>query len=250
MQLAQKNHKVIKLFVSCFSILILLNACKKQEKQQPEIVPVKPVLKIDTDSIKKIPEVKKRVLKILDTVSNDSFIRLKDYSDDFDYDLRYATENNFLNKKVYECAECYMRAETAKKIIKANKYFLKQGVKISFFDCYRPNSVQYKMWEIMPNPQYVANPKKGSVHNRGGAVDITLVTLNGESLDMGTDFDFFGWKGYHDNFNFDDKILKNRKLLKETMEEFGFKSVRSEWWHYNMIGAYKYKVANFNWKCN
>ena len=106
---------MIKLFVICFSILILLNACKKQEKQQPEIVQVKPVLKIDTDTIKKIPEIKKRVLKILDTVSNDSFIRLKDYSDDFDYDLRYATENNFLNKKVYECAECYMRAETAKK---------------------------------------------------------------------------------------------------------------------------------------
>lgn len=67
-----------------------------------------------------------------------------------------------------------------------------KGFKIKFFDCYRPNDVQYKMWAIVPNPQYVANPVKGSIHNKGGAVDITLTTLDGEELDMGTDFDFFG----------------------------------------------------------
>jgi len=87
----------------------------------------------------------------------------------------YATTNNFLKEKVYECAECYTRAKTARALLAANADFIKAGVKIKFFDCYRPNSVQYKMWKIVPNPQYVANPVKGSIHNKGGAVDITLV---------------------------------------------------------------------------
>jgi len=236
--------------VGCFLIVIFFNSCKKQEKHQPKIEILEVEQKIDTIQIQEVIEIEKKQLKSFDTISNATFIRLEDYSEDFVYDIRYATENNFLKAQVYECAECYMRAETAKKIINVNKVFLEKGVKIKFFDCYRPNSVQYKMWKLVPNPQYVANPKKGSVHNRGGAVDITLVTLEGEELDMGTDFDFFGWKGYHDNYSLPKEVLKNRKLLKETMEANGFKSTRSEWWHYNMIGAYKYEVADFKWKCN
>jgi len=170
-------------------------------------------------------------------------------SHDFVYDLRYATTNNFLKAKVYDCAECYTRVKTARALIKANASFLEKGVKIKFFDCYRPNDVQYKMWEILPNPQYVANPKKGSIHNKGGAVDITLVTLEGEELDMGTDFDFFGRRAYHDNYDLPEKILQNRKLLKETMETHGFWSTRTEWWHYNLSAASRDKVENFKWPC-
>lgn len=220
--------------------------CNTQNKSQIEPVVIYPVKVVDTVK-KKV--VLKKTLKSFANVADSTFIRLVDYNTDFEYDLRYATENNFLKAQVYECAECYLRAKTAKALIAANNEFLKQGVKIKFFDCYRPNSVQYKMWEIVSNPQYVANPVKGSVHNRGGAVDITLVTKSGELLDMGTDFDFFGWKAYHDNMGLPKIVLKNRKLLKETMEQNGFKSIRSEWWHYNLKGAYQYKVANFNWEC-
>ena len=70
-----------------------------------------------------------------------------------------------------------MRVKTAKALLKANASFMKEGYRIKLFDCYRPNSVQHKMWKIFPNPQYVANPFKGSIHNKGGAVDVTLVTL-------------------------------------------------------------------------
>lgn len=232
--------------------LCIFFSCKEKIKE------TKSSEKLETaiiDSIKEekpvaiiIPEEQK--LKLFNAVADSTFIRLADYSNDFAYDMRYATENNFLKAKVYDCAECYTRAKTAKALIAANKEFLKSGVKIKFYDCYRPNSVQYKMWKIVPNPQYVANPKKGSIHNKGGAVDITLVTLEGEELDMGTDFDFFGKRAYHDNLDLPKEILENRKLLKETMEKHGFWSIRTEWWHYNLGAASNDKIANFKWECN
>ena len=190
-----------------------------------------------------------KTFKTFEGISDTTFIRLVNFSDGFAYDMRYATEDNFLKAKVYDCAECYTRVKTAKALIAANEYFKKKDVKIKFYDCYRPNSVQYKMWDIVPNPQYVANPVKGSIHNKGGAVDITLVTLDGEELDMGTDFDFFGKRAYHDNFDLPQEILNNRKLLKETMKKYGFWSTRTEWWHYNLQGASKDPIANFKWKC-
>ena len=185
----------------------------------------------------------------LQSLPDTAFVRLSDYSPDFSYDLRYATIDNFMEEAVYECPKCYTRAGTARALIAANREFMKKGVRIRFFDCYRPNSVQYKMWQIVPNPQYVANPVKGSVHNRGGAVDITLETLEGTPLDMGTGFDYFGRRAYHDNRDLPDTILENRRLLKETMEKFGFASVRTEWWHYNLKAAYRYPVADFRWPC-
>ncbi|MEG3657907.1 M15 family metallopeptidase [Arenibacter palladensis] len=204
-------------------------------------------IKIDIEKKEENPVPK---LKSLDGLADTLFVRLADYSDDFVYDLRYATENNFLKAKVYDCAECYTRVKTARALLLANKEFMDKGFKIKFFDCYRPNDVQYKMWAIVPNPQYVANPVKGSIHNKGGAVDITLTTLDGEELDMGTDFDFFGKRAYHDNLDLPKNILDNRLLLKETMEKHGFWSIRTEWWHYNLGTASNDKVANFKWDCN
>ncbi len=186
----------------------------------------------------------------LDQLADTTFVRLADYSDDFVYDMRYATANNFLKEQVYECGECYTRVKTAKALLKANADFLKQGYKILFFDCYRPNSVQYKMWKIMPNPQYVANPVKGSIHNKGGAVDITLADLQGNPLDMGTDFDFFGHKAHHDHTDLPATVLQNRLLLKTGMEAHGFWSIRTEWWHYNLSAGSNDKVADFTWECN
>ncbi len=188
--------------------------------------------------------------KSFNGLADTTFIRLADFSDGFAYDMRYATTNNFLKAQVYDCAECYTRVKTAKALIKANAVFRQNGVKIKFFDCYRPNSVQYKMWKIVPDPQYVADPVKGSIHNKGGAVDITLVNNAGKELDMGTDFDFFGKRAYLDNFDLPKEILNNRKLLKETMEKHGFWSTRTEWWHYNLNGSHLDPIADFKWPCN
>ncbi|MGB5699062.1 M15 family metallopeptidase [Muriicola sp.] len=233
--------------IICLIVVVFIAAnCREKEKDVvPEQVLLPPVASQDS-----VPApVETRVLPTLDGISDTTFIRLADYNEDFAYELRYATENNFLKTKVYDCAECYTRKKTAKALIAANKVFLKKGFRIRFFDCYRPNSVQYEMWKIFPNPQYVADPAKGSIHNKGGAVDITLETLEGDPLDMGTDFDFFGREAHHDNRQLPEEVLENRGLLKEVMEANGFWSVRTEWWHYNLSSASNDPVANFRWDC-
>lgn len=231
-------------------VTIFFYGCKENPSQEK-----KPADEFENslETIDSIPQKQTRSQKSFRTFENladTTFVRLAEFSDGFAYDLRYATKNNFLKEKVYDCAECYTRVKTAKALLAANSDFHRMGVRIKFFDCYRPNSVQYKMWEIVPNPQYVANPKKGSIHNKGGAVDITLETLEGKELDMGTDFDFFGKRAYHDMTDLPQEILNNRKLLKETMEKHGFWSIRTEWWHYNLGAASKDKVADFKWKCD
>jgi zinc D-Ala-D-Ala dipeptidase len=185
------------------------------------------------------------------TKENDSnaFVNLRNYSTDFVFDMKYATADNFLKEKVYPCDECFLRVKTVKALLEANKSFLEKGYRIKIYDCYRPKAIQKKMWAIVPDANYVANPKKGSIHNRGGAVDISLVDSNGKELDMGTKFDFFGKEASHDFPDLPEEILDNRKLLKETMLRHNFKSFDSEWWHYNLNGSNKDKVSNQKWDC-
>ncbi|MDN3672671.1 M15 family metallopeptidase [Flavobacterium branchiarum] len=183
-------------------------------------------------------------------VSDTTFVNLKDYSNDFVYDMKYATEDNFLKAKVYDCAECFLRLKTVKALVEANKNFMKKGYKIKLFDCYRPLFIQERMWEIVSNPKYVADPKKGSIHNRGGAVDITLVDRNGKELDMGTSFDFFGKEASHSYVNLSDTVKANRQLLKKIMIKHKFNSFDSEWWHYNLKAGLTDKVSNTKWDCN
>jgi len=182
-------------------------------------------------------------------VNDTTFVNLKDYSNDFIFDMKYATTDNFLKEKVYDCAECYLRLKTVKSLIKANSEFISKGFKIKIYDCYRPLDIQKKMWSIVPNPEYVADPKKGSIHNRGGAVDITLVDKNGAEVNMGTAFDHFGIESSHFYSNFSDEILQNRNLLKEIMLRNDFSSFDSEWWHYNLNNSNTDKLSNFKWEC-
>ena len=179
-----------------------------------------------------------------------AFVNLKNYSSDFVFEMKYATSDNFLKESVYPCAECFLQAKTVKHLLEANKQFLALGYRIKIYDCYRPKSIQKKMWKIVPDANYVANPKKGSIHNRGGAVDITLVDSLGVELDMGTKFDFFGEEASHNYQNFPEHILKNRMFLKEIMLKNNFKSFDSEWWHYNLAGSNKDKIYNLKWNCH
>ena len=179
----------------------------------------------------------------------EDFVRLEDLDSTFRYDMRYATTNNFLKEKVHECDDCVIRREVALSLIAANNYFMERGYRIKFFDCYRPLDVQKKMWKVLSDPQYVADPSKGSVHNRGGAVDITLVDLDDRELDMGTGFDHFGVEAHHAYEDLSTEILSNRRLLKEGMEANGFSPIKSEWWHYNFVTSQKFAVSNFQVEC-
>lgn len=182
--------------------------------------------------------------------ADSSFVRLRDYSDDFIYDMRYATEDNFLKSAVYPCGECMLRYKTVKALISASAEFAEKGYRIKVFDCYRPLDVQKKMWMIVPNPSYVADPAKGSIHNRGGAVDITLVDESGNALEMGTDFDHFGPESAISFKGISKEARRNRRLLEKIMARHGFSVLKSEWWHFNYKGAREEKVSNQSWNCD
>lgn len=182
-------------------------------------------------------------------INDTTFVNLKDYSQDFIYDMKYATTDNFLKAKVYDCAECFLRLKTVNRLIEANKKFMKKGYKIKIFDCYRPLDIQKKMWKIVSNPEYVADPAKGSIHNRGGAVDVTLVDSHGKELDMGTSFDFFGTQASHNYPNVSKAVKGNRIVLKTIMIRSGFNSFDSEWWHYNLKSGLNETVSNVKWDC-
>ena len=223
-----------------FFLIILTISCKSKLVYQNQYETNDKVVKEDF-KIKTIP---------FGDLNDTTFVNLKNYSLDFVYDMKYATDDNFLKAKVYDCAACYLRLKTVKAIIKANDKFMKKGYRIKLYDCYRPLDIQKKMWSIVSNPTYVANPSKGSIHNRGGAVDISLVDKNGKELNMGTSFDYFGIEASHNNKNLSDEVLENRKLLKKIMLQNNFQSFDSEWWHYNMKNAKSDPISNFKWKCD
>ncbi len=239
-----------------FAIVILsislFTKCKKEIHNENVIIE-KPII---TESFIKIDSPKIIVNKVklyskseLAQFKDSSFVVLKMIDTTFQYDMKYATTDNFLKEKVYDCDDCLVRYKTAKQLIKINDLFKTLGYKIKFFDCYRPLTIQKKMWKIYPDKRYVANPEKGSNHNRGSAVDITLVDNFGKELNMGTEFDFFGRKAHHAYQNLPQEVLENRKLLKSIMEANGFWSITSEWWHYNLAKSYQYKVSDFKTEC-
>ena len=163
-------------------------------------------------------------------------------------DLRYATDNNFVEEKMYDCGRCFLRPDVAAAVVEAHHALQKKGYGFKMFDCYRPRPIQWKLWNKVPDPRYVADPRKGSMHNRGMAVDLTIVDSLGNELDMGTDFDYFGYEAYHSYGDHPDHITNNRVLLVETMDAHGFRSTSTEWWHY----SYKpktYKLDDWLWPC-
>lgn len=241
-----------------FLLLLVVVSCMSVDKKVPveEIQLIVDTLVVETEKKIDLPvqEIKKASPKLyteveLEAFHDSTFVILKEIDTTFFYDMKYASEDNFLKEKVYDCEDCYVRYKTAKKLIVANDSFKKIGYRIKFFDCYRPLAIQKKMWEIYPDKRYVANPEKGSNHNRGSAIDITLVDSLGNELDMGTKFDFFGSKAHHAYQNLPKNVLENRKLLKSVMEANGFWSITSEWWHYNLAKSYQYKVSNFKTVC-
>jgi len=163
-------------------------------------------------------------------------------------DLRYATTNNFVEEAMYDCGRCFVRPAVAKALVSIQAELQEQGLGLKFFDCYRPRPIQQKLWDKVPDPRYVADPKKGSMHNRGAAVDLTIVNAEGEELDMGTDFDFFGPRAYHNYTQLPDSVLANRRLLKQVMEKHDFRPTSTEWWHYSYRPK-SYAIADMLWPC-
>lgn len=180
----------------------------------------------------------------------DKFVNIKTLSPEILLDMKYATADNFLGQVVYDCAECYLRKATAQALVAAQKDFVARGYSLKLFDCYRPLSVQKKMWKILPGTHYVANPAKGSKHNRGAAVDLTLVEIaTGKEVDMGTPFDTFSPKAHHSYTDLPKEVLVHRQLLREVLGKHNFKPIFSEWWHYEYRPEMTSPVEDLAWPC-
>ena len=163
-------------------------------------------------------------------------------------DLKYATPDNFVKEKMYDCARCFLRPEVARRIVLIQKELQKKGYGLKMLDCFRPRPIQWKLWNKVPDPRYVSDPRKGSMHNRGAAVDLTLVDKNGNELDMGTPYDFFGRRAYSTFTNLPDSIMQRRKLLNLVMKNQKFHPIRTEWWHFSWKGK-NYPLSDMLWKC-
>ena len=178
-------------------------------------------------------------------------------------DLRYSSKNNFLKKDIYgDLEECFLRKEPAEMLCLANKH-LKEShpeLRLLVFDGLRTRSVQKKLWDALDTiplserTQFVADPEKGSIHNYGAAVDLTLSLENGLELDMGTNYDHFGelaFPALEDSLlalgKLTDKQIGNRRILREVMTKAGFSTIDSEWWHFDAFSynetKNKYKIV-------
>lgn len=241
------NKKISVIIVSCLAGIF--SGCIKEttEKENFTKEEAKSEAK-DTANVAPKEQVKKETSNKVDTsftgLADSSFVEVNPLTEYFAFDMKYATKDNFLKEKVYDCPTCLLRVNVVKALLKASSEFNSKGYRIKFFDCYRPLYIQKKMWQIMPDSRYVANPKSGSIHNRGAAVDITLVDKEGKELDMGTKFDHFGEEAHHSYTNLSKEVLENRMVLKSIMEKAGFKPQPTEWWHYNFITPTAYPVSN------
>ena len=164
-------------------------------------------------------------------------------------DLRYSSKNNFLKKDMYgDLEECFLRRKPAEMLCQANEHLKASHpeLRLLVFDGLRTRSVQKKLWDaldtipISVRTQFVADPEKGSIHNYGAAVDLTLALENGSELDMGTEYDHFGelaFPALEDSLlalgKLTDKQIENRTILRKVMTKAGFSTIDSEWWHFD-----------------
>jgi len=159
-------------------------------------------------------------------------------------DIRYATPDNFMKEALYPEARCLLRREVAEKISRVQWDLEKKGLGLKVFDGYRPLSVQKKMWARFPVEGYIANPAKGSNHNRGAAVDVTLVDSDGRELPMPSAYDEFSERAHRDYMAAAPEALKNRQTLQQAMEKEGFVGLSTEWWHFDDKDAKQYPVLD------
>ena len=166
-------------------------------------------------------------------------------------DIRYATADNFAGVAVYPVARCLLRREVAERLARVQAALSGRGLSLLLWDCYRPFSVQERFWQLVPDPRYVARPErasgvpvKGSKHNRGAAVDVTLVDRDGNRLEMPTEYDDFTRRAHRDYRGATPTARRNAEVLEAAMVAEGFRPMVSEWWHFDGPGWRRYPLED------
>lgn len=180
----------------------------------------------------------------LDPHADSQLVEIKPASHGVLIDLAYATSNNFTGKPVYARAACYLHADAEKLLRRAVELAAAQGYRIKIFDGFRPSEAQWVLWNHTPDPDFLANPERGSLHSCGVAVDLTLVGPDGADLDMGTPFDAFTPLSYHGDTAIPAAAQRNRSILLGLMSAAGWDFYMKEWWHYQMFNGRRYPVLS------
>ena len=189
--------------------------------------------------------------------SANTLVKEKEIIPDIEIELKYATIDNFTKQILYPSNICFLAfgavenlklvQDSLRNINSYNGVKYSHGLGLKIWDGFRPRSVQYRMWEIVPDPRYVADPNIGSSHNRGGAVDLTIIDFSTkDELDMPTTFDFFGAEAHHDYMDHPLEVIANRELLKNLMTNVGsFSIYPEEWWHYKYPSSDNFPLLDF-----
>lgn len=233
--------------------LLLLTGCGKN-KEEESMYPTENTreLVVQSESSAEVPETAEPatlpttpelLTKLIDPREED-FVRVQDYLPEALVELKYGTTDNFTGKVIYDFQDVFLRYGTVVKLRSVSEELAEQGIGIKIWDGFRPVSAQMKLWEICPDPTYVANPNVGfSNHSRGFAVDLTLVDAWGRELEMPTDFDDFSTRADRDYSDCTEVQAANARLLEAVMEKHGFQGYWGEWWHFNDTTKYDVEVC-------
>lgn len=171
-----------------------------------------------------------------------SLVPITPESHDVSIDLMYASVNNFTGQVIYDHALCFLHTEAEAALRKAIVAARGFGFQLKILDAFRPQEAQEALWAVAPNPDYIADPAKGSNHTRGVAVDLTLVGADGQALDMGTPVDTMTAASHHFHAAHPADIQLNRMKLLTIMLEAGFVHHPREWWHYQLPDAQRFAL--------
>ncbi len=169
-------------------------------------------------------------------------VRVRDFLPEVYIELRYATEDNFTGRRIYDFEEAWLRYGTVKKLRAAADALAAEGFALLIWDAFRPVSAQYLLWETAPDPAFVADPNGGvSSHSRGGTVDVTLVFPDGSPVEMPTEFDVFSPLADRDYSDVPEAAREHALILERAMEAAGFSGYFAEWWHYSDTAEWPYE---------
>ena len=158
--------------------------------------------------------------------------------------IAYATPDNFTGKPVYARPACYLNPEAETGLCRAVDLAAIQGLKLLVFDAFRPAEAQWVLWNHTPDPNFLADPRRGSPHSRGAAVDLTLTDPSGRPLEMGTPFDAFTPLSHHGNTEISREAQRNRLLLMGLMTTARWDFYRNEWWHYQLFNSRRFPLLS------
>ena len=172
------------------------------------------------------------------------YVEIEPQSRDVDIAQAYATPDNFTGKPVYANAHCYLHPAAAKCLDHAIELAARHGYRIRIFDALRPSEAQWVLWNHTPDPDFLADPRRGSPHSRGVAIDLTLIDSHGAELDMGTAFDAFTPRSFHGDGEISIEAQHNRLLLLGIMTTAGWDFYSKEWWHYQLFDSRSYPLVS------